>query len=434
MDNYDIVYFLSNIFGTYIIYRFMYIFFDRRSKNKKLELISYILYFLAIGIIYISYNTPIVNLICNLIMFFLLTLNYYSNWKMKLTAVVYVYAILISVETITIIILNILNLNALIKGVDLQLILAQIISKILSYIVVLVISNLKMIKAEYHIPLLHWIAVFIIPLGTLFSTFILMKESNPENFPQIFISIAILFIINVFVFYLYDILLQSYQEKTEKNLLRQQNNAYIKQLKIINQSLKNIKILRHDIKKHMLALQTLIEKGNNDLSLQYLQNAFNLINNVNEYVKSGNAEVDSILNYKIYEAKRKDIDVIVNLKIPEKLSIQSFDLVAILGNLLDNAIEATSIYTGEKRIGIFVELNRNVLYVNITNPFQEKLHYGFNKLKTTHRDAENHGFGLESVKKAIEKYNGTMNIKHTDNTFRVDVLIYNRNFSVEEKV
>lgn len=432
MNNYDIVYLLSNIFGTYTIYRFMYIFFARRVKNKKVELTSYILYFLTIALIYISYNVPIVNLICNLIMFFLLTLNYYANWKMRLTAVVYIYAILISVETITIIMLSILDFNAFSKGVDIELILAQIISKILSYIVVLIISNFKMLKTEYYIPPLHWTAIFIIPVGTLFSTFMLMTESNPDNFWQILISIAILFLINIFVFYLYDTLLQLYQEKMEKNLLKQQNNAYIKQLNIINQSQENIKIIRHDIKKHMLALQTLVEKDKNDAALQYLQNTFHLINNVNEYAKSGNAELDSILNYKIYEAKTKNIDVTLDLHIPEKLNVQSFDLVVILGNLLDNAIEATSKLQGEKKIGTFIELERNVLYVSVKNPFYGKLHYQLNKLKTTHRDAENHGFGIESVKKAIEKYNGTLNIKHSDNNFCVDVLIYNPISSVEE--
>ncbi len=218
----------------------------------------------------------------------------------------------------------------------------------------------------------------------------------------------------------------------EKNLLKQQNNAYIKQLNIINQSQENIKIIRHDIKKHMLALQTLVEKDKNDAALQYLQNTFHLINNVNEYAKSGNAELDSILNYKIYEAKTKNIDVTLDLHIPEKLNVQSFDLVVILGNLLDNAIEATSKLQGEKKIGTFIELERNVLYVSVINPFYGKLHYGLNKLKTTHKDVENHGFGLESVKKAIEKYNGTLNIKHSDNNFCVDVLIYNPISSVEE--
>jgi len=311
------------------------------------------------------------------------------------------------------------------RGIDLELILAQIISKILSYIVVLVVSNLKMIKTENYIPPLHWIAVFVIPLGTLFSTFILMTEGNRENLVKIFLSIAILFLINIFVFYLYDILLQSYQEKMERNLLMQQNNAYIKQLNIINQSQENIKILRHDIKNHISALQRFIEKDNSSFALRYLQSAFNLINNIEEYAKSGNTEIDSILNYKVHEAKRQDINVELDLHIPRKLNIQAFDLVAILGNLFDNAVEATSKLKENKKIEVSVELDRNVLYISVANPFYGKLYYGVDKLITTHKDAENHGFGLESVKKSIDKYNGAMEIRHADNTFCVDVLIYN---------
>jgi len=202
---------------------------------------------------------------------------------------------------------------------------------------------------------------------------------------------------------------------------------------IINQSQENIKIFRHDINKHMLAVQTLVEKHKNGAALEYLQNTFHLINNVNEYAKSGNTELDSILNYKIAEAKTKNIEITLDLHIPEKLNVQSFALVVILGNLLDNAIEATSKLQGEKKIETSIKLERNVLYVSVKNPYFGELHHPLNKLKTTHGDVKNHGFGLESVNKVIEKYNGTLNIKHTDNNFCVDVLIYNPISVVEER-
>lgn len=401
----------------------MCIFFDRSETMKKIELASYILYFIVIGVVYIVFNIPILTLISNLILFFLLTMNYTSTWKLRLTAVVYVYAILISAETITITILGKLFFSAYTSSIE--MVLSLIFSKILSYIIVLVISNFKTLKTNVNISPLHWIAIFTIPLGTMFSTFILMTESNQDNLLQILISIAILFAINIFVFYLYDVLMQSYQEKLEKNLLKQQSNAYIKQLQIINQSQENLRILRHDIKHHMSALQALIETDNKASALQYFQSMYELINYKDEYAKSGNTEVDSILNYKIHEAKRDKIEIDLDLHIPEKLNIQPFDLIAIIGNLLDNAIEATSKLKEDKKIEISMELDRNVLYLSVTNPFHGQLLYKDNKLKTTHKDGENHGLGLSSAQKSIEKYNGMINIKHTDKVFCVEVLLYN---------
>ena len=209
----------------------------------------------------------------------------------------------------------------------------------------------------------------------------------------------------------------------------QQNNAYLKQLDIINQSQENIKILRHDIKNHALCLQSLIENDDNDGAADYLRTLINNTNYSDEYSKSGNPEIDSILNYKINKANLFGIKTDINLKIPEKLNIRPFDLSVVLGNLLDNAIEAATKSKKEKQINITMELDRNVIYINISNTFDGNLNYIDSKLTTTHMDKENHGLGLNSVRKSIERYNGTMNIHHKDNLFYVDVLIYNKSLA-----
>ena len=93
-----------------------------------------------------------------------------------------------------------------------------------------------MLKEKNNITVLNWLAVFLIPICTLFSTYIFMTEMSGYNFLQIFISISILFAINIFIFYLYDFLMKYYKEKTDKEILILQNNAYMKQLSIIKQS------------------------------------------------------------------------------------------------------------------------------------------------------------------------------------------------------
>lgn len=425
MDAYDIIYLLTSIFGTYTIYKFMSIFFDRNEINKNLDWIVYISYFLLIAAIHIIFAIPIINVLSNIILFFLITALYSSSLKLRITAVVYIYAILISVETITIVMFSLLDLNKYMPSINVELISSLIVSKILSYTVILVISNFKMLKSGIKISPFHWGAVVSIPFGTMFSTFILMSESNDDNFILIFISIAILFIINFFVFYLYDILLQSYQEKMEKNLLKQQNNAYIKQLKMISESQENMKIIRHDIKLHLSTLQGLIEKGNDDVALDYIKKAYNLTSYKNEYAKSNNAELDSILNYKLYEANKIGIEVSLNLNVPEKLNFQPIDIVIIIGNLIDNAIEAASKLEGSKKIEVSIEFSRNVLYISVINPFNGEISLSNKELKTTREDKANHGLGLQSVKKSLEKYDGTISLSHTDGEFCAVVLLYN---------
>lgn len=424
LTNYDIIYLMTNVFATYIVFKFMNIFFDRNEANRKKELTSYFLYFLIIGVIFITFDTPILNLITNLILFFLLTLNYPSTNKHRIIAIIYIYAILMTTETVTVLIFSVLKINDSTKGVDMELILALIVSKILSYIIVLVLANFKMLKANINISPLHWIAVFIIPISTLFSTAIFTLEKNQTDSLQVFLSIAFLFLINIFVFYLYEILLKSYEEKGERQLLKQQNNAYIQQLDIMTRSQQNLAIARHDMKSHLSALWGLIEKEENLSALNYLQNTLKALDVIDEYAKSGNVGIDSILNYKIQTAIGQKIDVDLILQVPEKLNIQPYDLVAIIGNIFDNTIEAVLKSEKKRKIDINISFNRNVLYIDISNPFHGDLVYKGNNLVTTH-NIENRGFGLESVKRSIDKYNGSMNIQHDNNIFNLNILLYN---------
>lgn len=423
LSNYLIVYLVSNIFGTYTIFKFMTIFFPRDKNNKIIELISYIIYFLSISLIYIFFDKPILNLVSNLVFFYLLTFNYKASWKSRFSAVVYIYSILVCAETFTVILIKILYASNFAKNSGMELIYIQIFDKIISYIVVLAVSNFKMLKTKNNISSLHWAAIFFIPLGSLFSATALISQSELNNI-SILISIVILFTTNVFVFYLYDVLMQYYKEIIDKELLLLQNNAYTKQLNIMKQSQENLSILRHDFKFHISSLQAMLEKREIDKAQKYLKVFLNTLKHSDEYAKSGNSEVDSILNYKINEAVNRNIEVKLNLNIPIKLNIKPFDLVAVLGNLLDNAIESTSKMNDERIIKADIRFDRGVLYINLINPFSELL-VNNNKLLTTNIDKKSHGHGLESVKRTVEKYNGTLEIRYSDNIFYIDALLYN---------
>lgn len=287
----------------------------------------------------------------------------------------------------------------------------------------LLMSNFKMIRNNIKVSTIHWLSIFIIPVGTLVLVLFMISGDYASNVNQSIMSILIMLVINVLVFYFYDEILKSYEAKFEKALLTQQNNAYVKQLEIINQSKENLKRFRHDVKNHALSLKYYIDNHDREGALEYLDNIFDFINNSKEYAKSGNSEIDSIINYKMDLADKYKIKSEVDLLIPEKLNINSFDLSIIIGNLLDNAIEAAS-KAEEKFINISIELDRSVLYISLSNSYDGKLKFAGHKLLTT-KNLENHGLGLSSVERSIEKYNGTINIHHDDKVFYVDALLYN---------
>lgn len=424
-NNATIVYLIVNMFGAYNIFRFISVFFDRSRTDKKIEFMSYAAYYFVINLLFIAFdNNPALNVAANLIMFFLLTYNYHSSMKTRLIAAVSVYTVLMIIETLVILIMQHFDVSIISRDKDLAVISGMVSIKIVSYIVVLFISNFKMVKNNINVSYLHWLSIFVIPAGTLVSALTLMSQFEPDDLIGMTVSITILFIINIFVFYLYDALMKSYDEKMDKVILMQQNNAYIKQLDIINQSQENIKIMRHDIKNHVLSLKMLIDGGDKEGASDYLDTMIDYINFSGEYAKSGNAEFDSIINYKIDKARIHGIKSEISLKVPEKLNIRPFDLSVVLGNLLDNAIEAAA-KAEEKVVKVNAELERNVLYINITNSFDGKLNYKDGKLDTTKTDREKHGIGLNSVMKSVENYNGTMSIHHSGNMFFADVLIYN---------
>lgn len=403
----------------------MHIFFARNEITLRCEFPAYLLYYLLYGLLHLLYPILVVNLLVSLFLLYCITALYSSSIIRRALAIIYIHALLISLQAITDILFSTFQLNRFIHDIDIELILSLIVAKVLAYVAVFVMDNHNMLKTSIKIAPSHWLAIVGIPSGALFITFILIMESNETNQILILLGITILFLINFYVFYLYDVLLQFYQAKMERHLLEQQNLAYAKQLKIIAQSQESMRMVRHDMKLHISTLQGLIESEHREQALEYIQSIYAILNFTNGYAHSNYSELDSIVNYKSEEARRLGIKVNLNIKVPERLNVQPIDIVIIIGNLLDNAIEAAYTLEVDKWIELSVEFDRNVLYIQIRNPYGHDILVVDQKLKTTHQDKENHGLGLCNVRRSLAKYNGSLHINHSEGIFSAEALLYN---------
>ena len=399
MNNYSL-YLVTNLFRIFIILRFMGIFFDRKQTKRKWEVFTYTLFYIMTVPLYLAFKQPIINVFSNILGLFIITLVYPDKLKKKIVVVMLVYWINVLCDAIAV--LAFTN-HTIEKELN---VLVEIISVLLVLMSELIVEKVVNKKNKVDALPPHLIFLLIIPLSSVIFLYILMIKTVCYQYVLIFLGLGFL-IINMTGFYLYITIVKSYSQKAEKDLLEQKIKTYTNQLEVIMQSQEKIRSLQHDMKHHLMELNGMALESNNAQMIVYLGKMKNFMDNPAEYIYSGHKEIDSVLNYMIQRAKNILIKVDVKIIIPHNLACHSFDLNVILGNLLENAIEAAK-QTEEKILNINLEWNKGVLFIGIQNSYLRKPEIRSHKFITSKNKSERHGFGLANVKRIVEMYNGTM--------------------------
>lgn len=170
-------------------------------------------------------------------------------------------------------------------------------------------------------------------------------------------------------------------------------------------------------------MKVLADKGDLEAIKEYLNKLDEDLTTVDSAIKTGNAMADAILNSKISLAKSKGITVKIDANVPVKLKMSELDLCVILGNLFDNAIEASlSLPEEERLIRVYMVMKNTQLYISFTNFTSAKKQIKkANLYKTTKGDG--HGFGLIRIDSIIEKLDGYLSRNSEDGAFTTEVLI-----------
>ena len=180
---------------------------------------------------------------------------------------------------------------------------------------------------------------------------------------------------------------------------------------------------RHDYRNHIQVMKALAAKGDLAGIPAYLDELDTDLNTVDTVIKTGNAMADAILNSKISLAKSRRIPVQADAHIPVKLRMSELDLCVILGNLFDNAIEASLALPEDQRlIRVYMDMKGTQLYISFTNftaaKKQRKLGQRFATTK-----GEGHGFGLVRIDNIIDRLDGYLTRNSEDGAFTTEILI-----------
>lgn len=209
----------------------------------------------------------------------------------------------------------------------------------------------------------------------------------------------------------------------EKRVAAYQDDLIEKHFEEVQSIYDKMRGWRHDYHNHIQALLALV--GDDERTRDYLWKLNKDLTEVDTVVKTGNVTVDAILNSKLTLIKSKDIPVDAVAKVPDDLKISEIDLCAIIGNLLDNAIEAVLPLPPESRfIRIYIGMLKSQLYISVTNSTASEPRKIGEKYVST--KGEGRGVGLMRVVSIARRNGGTVNRQNESGVFATEVLLNNR--------
>lgn len=229
-------------------------------------------------------------------------------------------------------------------------------------------------------------------------------------------------ITTILLFIVLESLYRTYETSFHHDTEDFQNQILSHQYEEIKSVYLNMRGWKHDYHNHIQAMKAYVQLHQFEQLSTYLGELETDLKRVDQLIKSGNLMMDAILNSKLSLAMDHHIAVTCKAVTPEKLSIADIDICVMIGNLLDNAIEAcTKTPMEDRKIRIYTDIVHQQFYFSITNNALENL-----SVEQTHYISDkrgNHGHGMKRVKLTVDKYDGFLNLKNEAGVFVSELMI-----------
>ncbi|MEN8905792.1 MAG: ATP-binding protein [Clostridiales bacterium] len=218
------------------------------------------------------------------------------------------------------------------------------------------------------------------------------------------------------------------QYEQDKNMLIEKQNAYyLNQYLMTKEMYEESSKIQHDFKNILIGLKGKMERNENEKNTIEIDRIIGNYEMKNIFCNSGNIIIDSIINYKEQVAKKYQIPFSYELDIPSNLKLDTKIISVIMGNSLDNALEACQKFeNSDCYININIQYLNESLYVRIENPYIKKIHKNFRgDISTIKSNKKIHGIGLKNIKKTLEEINGILDISYENNLFQIEFVLFN---------
>ena len=210
-------------------------------------------------------------------------------------------------------------------------------------------------------------------------------------------------------------------KRTYLKLVEMQEEQARKHLGEVRSIYSEMRGYKHDFHHHLQALKGQLEAGETDRAIAYIEQLDQNLQGVDTLLKTGNVTADAILSAKIAPARAAGIAVTVQANLPAALTLSDLELSIVIGNLLDNAIEACQKAAGDRFIRLSLRMKGNMLYFYLLNSAGKKQTKVGSLFKTGKTGA--HGFGLHRAETIIRQHGGWVKYNSEDGAFTSEFLV-----------
>ena len=302
-----------------------------------------------------------------------------------------------------------------------------IATKFLLYITILITKLLHQRKKneQYYdsksIPLL-----LLMPFSSLIILFMLeVALSHMENRSMqvsLLVVLLLLVISNIAEFELLDRQSKYVKDRLELDFLKENMSSQIAHYEAVYNSQQEIRKIKHDSKNAYTAVLAQIKNGKMEEVKKYLNDTITVLNSSDRIVNTNHPAIDALIQSKLDKCDEKNIKTDFKYFYNEEILVNEIELSVILGNLLDNAIEANEKIQSEKYINLLISVQNSEINITMENPYEQSNE----DLKTTKKDRHSHGYGIKSITAIAEKYGGTARFTQSNNTFISYITMLNK--------
>lgn len=424
----------------------LFIFFDgiltskMKGKCRFLILIFLLLQFPVSYFLGIS-NVKIADSLIAIIMSFLVSILFYSGtFFLRIIYPIIYWMLLLVCETIPIFVMVIImnkDWNTIMTD-DVIYIGCGCASVVLMFMIILIIILKKRIVESKLAEKRYKIEIFMVfSIVIIYMVFAANALSNIEWLQSnislvVVISCVFASLTSLAIILVYNIISRQSQYNMELaaklQMIENENKLNADMVNIV----KRLRSLRHDMNNHVGVMKCLLEAKQYDELENYLQNIYSDVKMVNDFVVVNNNVLGYLLNTKKGKAGQEHVDLEVVIS-SEEIPMSDNDMVSLLSNILDNAIEAASKMEWDKYVMLNIKRMTDKVIIECENTFIENPVIVDKEFVSSKKEKEEHGIGLKNVHDIVEKYNGKLTIDITDIfVLRVEIPINNRDKGQEK--